>query len=846
MALRIPGTPSETQRKRSLHQRMFLVHGFIFIALLIIVARLIELQVIRGTEYHELAQAQHYGGVVLPAKRGEILSYNSKTGETSILATNTTLDMVYVDPVITDDPAKIADLLSTALVTEQFHALCSKGDPACPRELVPYYAAAFDPLARVAKAFTGVLLEPERLKVMQTPLDPAQIPDLGEVRRLFARAIESRIGEKRVTFVPLVYSATKAQIQAVRDLAVPGVDVSVGSRLISADPEVVNQMQLGSIARQLSDIVGMDQTALKNLLRSRPLRYVPIMRALPPKLSSVIRELKLQSLKDTRERKQNAPTREAADRIADPLRSIALLAEHWRYYPDGTVGSHVVGFLNALQEAQYGVERTFNPQLRGQEGLISTVSDPQGGQILTSEQTIVDPKDGDTVILTIDRFIQQEVERALSEWVEKVDAESAQAIVMDPFTGRILAMANAPLFNANDYGMVYEKEPIYLDDGKRKEIVVDIIHPQTNAFVLRGYIGDIFTSEGRANLSTEKSKQLTEIEQLYDLKDVVRYYIYLGENNRMEIFPTDSPDVWLKYKNSIGVGAYLNRVVQSIYEPGSVFKPITMAIALDQGEVTPTDTYEDLAPVKVDEYTIKNALNTYFGHVTMTNCLEFSINTCMTTVSAKLGRKLFYTMIERFGFGRVTGIELEDEQPGEVLPWRNWSNALLATSAYGQGLSSTPLQVITGWCALANGGKLMRPTIIDSIVHNDGTAEKTQPKVIDQVITSDASATITAMLVSSGRNGYAKAGKVPGYRIAGKTGTSQIAGPGGKYETGTGSTFATYAGYAPPDHPKFVLLVKLDRPKAKGIIHGAQAAAPVFKEIAAFLFKYYGIPPDDL
>jgi cell division protein FtsI/penicillin-binding protein 2 len=321
--------------------------------------------------------------------------------------------------------------------------------------------------------------------------------------------------------------------------------------------------------------------------------------------------------------------------------------------------------------------------------------------------------------------------------------------------------------------------------------------------------------------------------------------MYIGENSRREIFPTDRDGVWLKFDNNIGVGAYLNRNIQEIYEPGSVLKPVTMAIALDQGEVTPDDTYDDEEPVEVDEYTIRNALNIYYGTVTMTECLEYSVNTCMTTVSTKLGKKLFHRMLTRFGLGRITGIELEDELPGDIMPWRKWSNALLATSAYGQGISSTPLQVVTAFAALANGGKLMRPTIIDSVIKNDGTVDKNIPVIVDQVITPETSATITAMLMSAVTNGYAKTAKVPGYRIAGKTGTSQIAGPGSKYETGTGSSLTSFAGYAPLDHPRFVVLVKFDRPRAKDVEYGSKSAAPVFKEIATFLFKYYGIPPDE-
>ncbi|OGJ62830.1 hypothetical protein A3C37_02945 [Candidatus Peribacteria bacterium RIFCSPHIGHO2_02_FULL_53_20] len=831
----------EAHRKRSFERRMMIVHLVLGVCALIVVARLIELQVIKGKDYLDLAQAQHFGGVKLPAKRGEVLSRNARTEETSILATNATLDLVYVDPVITDDPTMIAEALADALVTEDVHAACAGGQQACPRELFTFYGAAFDPLERVRRLNTGALLEPIPDTLSLPVL--AEIPEITEVRRQFARAIENRIREKRVTFVPILYGATKVQMLQVQEMAISGVTVVEDAELIYANPEEVQQLQIPSSARKLAGPLALDEEVLRGYLRSRPLRYIPVMRRLTPEISGRLRELQLQSLEETRKKRRESATREAAQQIQDPLRCIALLPEHWRFYPDGTVASHVVGFLNATGEAQYGIERTFNPLLRGQEGLIATVSDPQGGQILTADQRIVDPKDGSTIVLTIDRFIQEKVEQLLQDAIGRFDAESAQAIVMDPYTGRILAMANAPLFDSNNYGDVYEREPLILDESKRKGIIVELYHPESRGFVVRSFIDDLFTPEGRGTLSEETRKKIDELEALYDLKDIVRYYLLIGEHHRREIFPTERGDVWLKYRNNVGVGAYLNRNIQEIYEPGSVMKGITMAIAIDQGEVTPGDVYDDEGPVKVDEYTIKNALNRYYGKVTMTNCLELSINTCMTSVSEKLGRKLFHRNLERFGFGRVSGIELEDELPGEMLPWRKWSNALLSTAAYGQGISATPLQMITGYTALANGGRLMRPTIIDSIIHSDGTIEKYSPRMVDQVITPETSDTITAMLVSSINVGYAKVAKVKGYRMAGKTGTSQIAGPGGKYEAGTGSTIATFAGYAPVPNPKFLILVKFDRPRKD--IYGSQTAGPVFREIAAFLFKYYGIPPNE-
>jgi cell division protein FtsI/penicillin-binding protein 2 len=860
MALKPRFVSNETQKRRVLHQRMAIVHGFFLIVVLMIVARLMELQVVRGADYRQQANLQHFGDVTLPAKRGEILALNSKSGGTNILATNTTLDLLYVDPLIakpvtgTDHTTDIAETLSDILLTDEVHNDCVQGNNACPSELVSLmYGAAFDPLQQQKLLQSGSLLEP---LAPGQPLPPQllNLPDASEARRLFARNIEERISQNRVTFSPLKYGANKVQMKNVQALAIPGITVSEEQKLIYANPENIAQNRIDSLARKLANALEMDPSSIRGLLRSRALRYVPIMRKLSPAMSLRIREAQLKSYKEAEERRRQQAAKDAKLEFDYSLRSIALLPEHWRLYPDTTIASHVIGFLrvnapgeSGNEEGQYGIERAFNPQLKGQEGVISSVKDLAGGQILTPKQTIVKPRDGDTIVLTIDRTIQKEVEQLMNEAVEKYNAETGQAIVMEPDTGRILAMVNAPLFDSNNYAEVYRKEPFTIDDPTSKRLVVELYDPDTNARLVKAYYKDVFTQEGRETLAPKLRKIITDLEKLYDLKDLTRYYWYVGEdaNSRQEVFPTEDAKTWLRFQNTIGVGAYLNRTIQSIYEPGSTMKPITMAIAIDQGELSPSDTYSDLGPVKVDEFEIKNALNRYYGRVTMTNCLEFSINTCMTAVSSKLGPKLFHRALESFGFGRITGIELEDELTGELRPWRkrgDWSNSLLATSSYGQGISVTPLQMTTAFSALANKGILMRPTIIDRIIHSDGTEEVSQPTTIDRVITERTADTVTSMLISSIEKGYASAGGVKGYYLAGKTGTSQIAGPGGKYETGTGSTITSFIGYGPARNPRFLVYVKFDRPTRD--VYGSSTAVPVFHDIAAFLLKYYGIPPE--
>ncbi len=846
------GMASETQRRRSLHERIFLVMGVLLLYLLIVVARLLELQLVRGASFSQWAEQKHFAGVKLPAKRGEILGTNSKTGELTIFATNTTLDLVYVDPSasndkdpkqLLEDKKLVARTLADTLLTQEFHDACSHGAETCPRELIKFYAAAFDPVKQHQIRNSGSILEP----LPPGPLPPKllKLPSLVEARDLFMNDIQERISSTRVTFVPLKYGSTKVEEEAVQKLNIPGVQVDTEDHLISANPEEINQSLVDSFSESLAQTLSIDEGSIKSLLLSRTLRYVPIMRKVPRELSLKLVEQKTESAKQAL-KDISGSKRPPAD-PEYPLRMIALVPEHWRFYPDTTIASQVVGFLNTNQEAQYGIERTYNSQLRGEDGTINTANDLRGGQILRSEQKIQDPKDGDTVILTIDRAVQEHVEQALEAGMKQFSAESAQAIVMDPFTGKIVAMVNAPLFNSNNYADVYEREPITLDSNRQKKVVVEIYHPETHVLVVRDYIDHVLTGSGRTLLSEKIQASLSDLEKLYDLHDLSRYYLYVSNqsNYRYEVFPTTDPGVWLKFKNTVGVGAYLNRTVQEIYEPGSVMKPITMSIAIDQGEVNAMDTYEDFGPIDMQDgqKPINNNDGNHYGRVSMVQCLEYSINTCMSELGFKLGPKLLVSMFERFGFGKITSIELDDELAGEIQPWKGLPRRTLASMTFGQGISVTPLQMITAWSALANGGKLVRPIIVDSVIHEDGTREYTPTRVIDQVITPQTSDTITAMLVSSATRGFAKGGKVPGYRIAGKTGTSQIAGPGAQYETGTGSTVATYAGYAPVNRPRFVILVKIDRPK-RGT-HGAVAAAPIFKDIAAYLLRYYGIPPDD-
>jgi len=261
---------------------------------------------------------------------------------------------------------------------------------------------------------------------------------------------------------------------------------------------------------------------------------------------------------------------------------------------------------------------------------------------------------------------------------------------------------------------------------------------------------------------------------------------------------------------------------------------------LDTDTVKPETTYFCRGSIKIDRYTIHTATGEAFGKETMTQILEHSDNIGMAWVSGELGIDKLVDYVRKFGFGELTGVRLDQEANPQIKSKSKWNKVDLATAGFGQGaITITPLQLITALSAIANGGKLIQPYIVSEIIQPDGSIENFRPNVIRQVISPQTGVTLSAMLVSVVEKGYGKSAEVSGYHIAGKTGTAQIARPGGGYWRSKKIT--SFIGYGPVEDPRFIMLVKLDNPKRGQ--WGATTAASVFKEVASYLFKYFQIPP---
>lgn len=424
--------------------------------------------------------------------------------------------------------------------------------------------------------------------------------------------------------------------------------------------------------------------------------------------------------------------------------------ESVRFYPSGELASQLVGFVGSdgdKEVGRYGLEAYFEDQLKGKEGTLNQERDTGGRWISVADRDFKPAENGDTLILTIDHTVQYEVEKIIKETVEKHGADNGSAIVMEPKTGKILAMANYPNFNPNDY------------------------------------------------------------------------------------------------RNVEDMSLFMNLNVNLPYECGSVFKTITEAIGIDDGKIDPSTTYVDKGIVQEAGYGIRNSDEKSYGVQTMTEVLEKSLNTGAIYIEKQVGNKKFADYLRRFGFGEKSGIDLPAEADGSIKNLDAVKRDIqFFTASFGQGITVTPIQLLNAYAAIANQGMLMKPQIVEKIIHSDGTEEEVKPVEIRKIISSDAAEKVSQMLRSVVVNGHGKRADVPGYLVGGKTGTAQVAKSGSRgYEEGI--TIGSFAGYAPIDDPQFAVLVKIYHPK--DVQWAESSAAPTFGSIMKFLLEYYKVEPTE-
>ncbi len=433
-------------------------------------------------------------------------------------------------------------------------------------------------------------------------------------------------------------------------------------------------------------------------------------------------------------------------RQADPARAAALqkqrlpglgfYPEERRTYPQHTVAAQLLGYAGVDNRGLAGLELGLDGALTGRAGTQTIVKDPYGRVLDVVKSTPERP--GRDVGLTLDHTIQANADAVLRGTVAKWHAKAATAIVLDPRTGGVLAMANAPSFDANRY-------------------------PEAPRSLLR------------------------------------------------------------------------NRALTDTYEPGSTFKLVTVAAVLSEGIVTPSTPFTLPYSIQVADRVVHDAEQRGTETMTVAEILARSSNVGAITLAERLGTARLASWIARFGFGSSTGIDFPGESPGIVLPPERWSGSTIGNVPIGQGIAVTPIQMATAYAAIANGGIRVRPHLLDHVV-GEPRPVRERKRIVSPVVDSE----LKGMLQNVVREGTGTEAAVPGYQVAGKTGTAQKPDAKGGYSDTR--YVASFVGFVPASKPRLVILVAVDEPR--GAIWGGSVAAPAFAQIAKFDLQYLEVSPD--
>ena len=343
-------------------------------------------------------------------------------------------------------------------------------------------------------------------------------------------------------------------------------------------------------------------------------------------------------------------------------------------------------------------------------------------------------------------------------------------------------------------------------------------------------------------LTIDKSTQAIAKEKLKKALNVYRAKsgcVTVADPMTMEILaltclPDFDPVTYYEFSES----EFKNPVISNSFEPGSIFKPLIVASALEKGSIKPDEEYDETGPVQIGKYAIRTWNNQYHGKLNITGILENSSNVGMVYIGSKLGNENLHSYLNLFGLGNTTGVDLQGEAPSYIKPQKLWYPIDYATVTFGQGIAVTQIQMLTAFSSLINGGWIMRPYVVKSLESDGGEVKKIESKKLRRVISEETSNIIKEMLKQTVKHGEAKY-KIPkGYDIGGKTGTAQIALQG-TYDPS--KTTASFIGFAPVNKPRFIVLVFLNQPEASQ--WASETAAPTFFEIAKELIVEYNIAP---
>ena len=534
------------------------------------------------------------------------------------------------------------------------------------------------------------------------------------------------------------------------------------------------------IARGLSRILEVDQEKLEEAMENLGSQYFNVRKKVERELADQVRQFMNGEIDE-----EGNPVPEEQQK---KLRGIWIQPDTKRYYTYSSLAANVLGFVNADNQGALGLEAKYNDVLEGTAGMTVTAKNGVGTELLYQYEQLFDAENGHSLVLTLDVEVQSYLEKGLQSMVERFDASNgATGIVMDVNTGALVAMASYPNYDLNEPGTIQDKKL----QKKREKALTDL----------------------------EKNRSKYETEEAYDAA--------VG-----------------KAKSEALNTQWRNKCIDSTYEPGSTYKPITLAMAIEEGLVSKNSTFNCTGAVKVGKWTIRCSKRAGHGQQTLEQAVGNSCNPAFINMGQRIGSDKYYEYMKAFGLAEKTGVDMVGEVSG-ILNESGLKNdpAALASYSFGQTFNVTPLELIRAQAACINGGYLYTPYVVEQELDDEGGVVYQHEAVpVRQVISEETSAVVRECLEYVVAKGGGKNGQVAGYRIGGKTGTAD--------KTGTRNTtrevVVSFMCFAPADDPQYIMLLTMDTPsRSTGTpVFGGTMVAPVASSIMADILPALGVEPD--
>ena len=535
------------------------------------------------------------------------------------------------------------------------------------------------------------------------------------------------------------------------------------------------------IARGLSRILEVDQTRIEERMTKTDSMYENIRKKVEQTQADEVRRF----INGEIDEEGNEVPKEQRKK----LQGVWMNPDSKRIYPYSSLGANVIGFVNADNKGGVGLEAKYDSELEGTAGMTVAAKNAAGTELLyQGYEQIFDAENGDNLVLTMDVNVQAALEKGVEAMVKKFDAKNgATGIVMNVNTGAIVGMASYPNYDLNDYGTLY-------DDALKAKL--------------------------EATLAALEAQRMT-----YSTEEEYEAAVSAAESGAMQT-------------------QWRNKCIDSTYEPGSTFKPITLASGLEEGVINMNSTFNCTGSVKVGKWTIHCSKKGGHGLQTLEKAVGNSCNPAFINIGQRLGGETLYEYMKAFGLTEPTGVDMIGEAKGIISKTSLMNDAAsLASYSFGQTFNVTPLELIRAQAACVNGGYLYTPYIVDQVLDDEGNVIGQHDSTpIRQVISEETSAKVRQCLEYVVAQGTGKNGQVAGYRIGGKTGTAD------KTETRntTKEIVVSFMCFAPADDPQYIMLLTMDTPSRTTGTYpsGGNMVAPTASQVMAEILPYLGIEPD--